>query len=240
MMNTPRSALGTTPGPEGSSLRTIREHPMSVSRSFLGTFFVVSGLIVCGSETVVAQYGRSLSIHGGMGLTTTSYDERAAERSNTVRRGFGLQGFVEPRLYDTVGLPVMIGWEYLGPICFDANETTRCAGRNERRTSLLFASLGAAMYGPSIPWPGDEGAPRRRAFIIAGREWVSRGIDDDDCLNCMIDDVHFDGGLFVEPGIELPAGRQMVVALGYRMYRGSSDLENRFVIRLISEGGAGR
>lgn len=191
------------------------------------------GLTLQWVRPAAAQHFPSLSIHGGMGFTTTSYSKTAAEQSNTVSRGFGFQSILEPRLYNTIGIPIMIGWEYLGPICFDEGGSSGCPSRSERKTSLFFASLGAALYGPSIPMAFDQDSARR-PFIIAGREWVSKGVGDDGCLNCTIESVRFDGGLFVEPGIELPAGEDVTVSLGYRMYYARSDLENRFVIRFTS------
>jgi hypothetical protein len=188
------------------------------------------------SLVVRAQTISPVQVRGGFSLSTTSYSKMAAERSNTVNRSFGFHTVVEPRLYDVIALPVVVGWEYLGPICLDWESSVDCSAAREERTSLLFAGVGAALYGPPIPLSLDEEDRGGRPFFVVGREWVSRGIGDDGCLNCILESVRFSGGLFVEPGLELPAGEFLSVSVSYRMYEGASDLENRFNLRFSTRG----
>lgn len=197
---------------------------------------IVAGPALFVAAPTAAQYVSPLRLHGGLGVSTTSYSPVAAERSNTVDRSFGVQAFLEPRLFDTIGVPISVGWEYLGPVCFDVDSSVDCAARVEERTSLLFGSVGAALHGPPIPLAFDGEASDGRPFVIVGREWVSRGIGDDGCLNCALDTVRFEGGLFIEPGVSFSAGRDLIVSLGYRLYRSGSDLENRLGVRLLTRG----
>lgn len=185
---------------------------------------------------VSGQQFAALRLYGGLGLSTTSYSPAAARQSNTVDRSFGLQSHFEPRFYDTVGLPVSIGWEYLGPVCLDIDSSVDCSAGREEKTSLLFGSIGAALYGPPIPFEYQDEDSNGRPFLMIGREWVSRGIGDRGCLNCILESVQFDGGLFVEPGVEVSAGRHLNVSFSYRLYGRGSDLENRLGLRFATRG----
>jgi len=187
-------------------------------------------VVALGVVTAGAQSNQVIGIHGGLDFVTTGYKKSAARESNTVTRSFGIHGFLESRFYDVVGFQGMLGWEYLGPVCIDLSESSDCDRRQEERTSLIFASIGGVLYGPPLaPLIGQRGF---RPVVGFGREWVSRGVGDRDCLNCTLDSVHFDGGMFIEPGLELPAFNDISATLGYRLYQSTADLENRFVLRL--------
>lgn len=192
-------------------------------------FLVASSLI---PARVSAQYNSPVTVHGGLGLSTTSYDRSAARQSNTVSRSFGFQSFVEPRLYGTVGFPITIGWEYLGPVCFNTSESAACFDRPERRTSAFFASIGPALYGPPIPLTMLELDTDARPFILVGKEWVTGGFMDADCITCYVDGIDFDGGVFMEPGFGIQVTPDVTIGVGYRVYKSRSDLENRLVVRI--------
>lgn len=206
---------------------------MVAFRYFASTAALLAGTLVA-AVPLLGQAEAVVRFHGGLGLTTTSYRTSAAERSNTVDRSFGVQSIFEPTLYETIGFPVSIGWEYLGPICLDIDPSVNCGARHEEKTSLLFGSVGISLHGPPLPLGLGDRESADRPFVIVGREWVSRGIGDDGCLNCFLDSVRFRGGLFIEPGVSFGAGRYLTMNVGYRVYRGTSDLENRIAIRLIT------
>jgi len=181
---------------------------------------------------VRAQPTSPLTYRGGVGFSTTSYDESAASRSNTVSRSFGVQGSFSPRLHRVVAVRTEVGLEYLGPVCLDLNEGVDCARSTEERTSAVFASIGGAIYTPPVRIGSWREWTDTSLALGFGREWVWAGIGDDGCINCTIERVGFDGGLYLEPGLEFATNHRIGVEAAYRFYESGADLSGKFILRV--------
>ena len=180
----------------------------------------------------LAQPTSPLTYRGGVGFSTTSYDESAASRSNTVSRSFGIQGSFSPRLHQVLAVRTDLGWEYLGPVCLDLGEEVDCARSTEEQTSAVFASIGAAIYTPPVRIGSRREWTDTSLVLGFGREWVWAGIGDDGCINCTIERVGFDGGLYLEPGLEFTTNHRIGVEAAYRFYESRADLSGKFILRI--------
>lgn len=176
----------------------------------------------------VAWSQTPVELRGGIGVSTTGYDKEIANNFNLASRGWGFQGTFSPRFFTYVELLVEIGWEYWGQVCL----TSEC-NPDRTQTSSVMASTGVGMASP-ILFVNDQS--RSIGFALnadLGHEWVKGGLSTDNCLNCAIDDLDIDGGLWIEPGIDLYADPSVVIGFNYRIYESKADLTSRITIRVL-------
>jgi hypothetical protein len=189
--------------------------------------FLLASLFVAGS--VLAQ--SPVSMGGGIGFSTTSYKKEVTDASNLVDRGFGFQGAFAPRFYEHFGLLAEIGWEYLGQVCLDNS----CQS-DKTSTSSLYASLGAGLLSPVVNVDDGQQSVGFGFTLYGGMQWVNAGLSENNCVNCTIDDLDVNGGLYIEPGIDIHTGSEVAIGFAYRIYESSADLNSRFTLRASYTG----
>jgi hypothetical protein len=169
-----------------------------------------------------------LALRGGIGLSTTSYDQEIADHFNLASRGWGFQGTFAPRLYQYVGVLLEVGWEYWSQVCVGSP-----CEKDRSSTSSIMASTGIGLASPVL-FVDDKSGPIGFGLTLnGGHEWIKSGLSQDNCLNCIIDDLNVNGGYWVEPGLDLYADPSVVIGFTYRIYESAADINSRITIRVI-------
>jgi hypothetical protein len=96
-----------------------------------------------------------------------------------------------------------------------------------------MASTGVGLASPVLFVDDRGGKIGFGLNLDLGREWVKGGLSQDNCLNCSIDDLDIDGGLWIEPGVDLYADPSVVIGFNYRIYESNADLTSRLTIRVL-------
>lgn len=174
-----------------------------------------------------------LTMAGGMGFSTTGYDQEVADKFNIASRGFGFQSTLSPRLFGYTVALIEFGWEYLAQLCVDGSdcETDRTA------TSSAYASLGGGVATPVLYVNDRQGRVGFSLTFNAGYQWVKTGLSQDGCVNCTIDDLYVAGGSWIEPGLDLYADPEVVLGFAFRIYEDEADLVSRFTLRVTTQAG---
>lgn len=169
-----------------------------------------------------------VELRGGIGLTTTSYDEEIVDHFNLAGRGWGFQATFAPRFYNYVGILLETGWEYWGQVCLGSPcETDRTS------TSSVMASLGVGLASPVL-FVNDRNGPVGFGLTLnGGHEWIKSGLSQDNCLNCTINDLDVKGGFWFEPGLDLIADPNVVIGFAYRVYESNAGVNSRITIRVV-------
>ena len=169
-----------------------------------------------------------VALRGGIGLTTTGYDQEIVDHFNLASRGWGFQGTFAPRFYQYVGVLLEAGWEYWSQICAGSP-----CEKDRTTTSSVMASTGVGLASPVLFVNDKSGRIGFGLTLNGGREWIKAGLSQDYCLNCTIDDLKIDGGYWVEPGIDLYADASVVIGFTYRIYESDADMNSRITIRVL-------
>lgn len=189
-----------------------------------------AGLVVLmlgGTHPASAQ---PASFEGGLGLRATSY-LADPDASALDAFGLGVAAHTALRLYDVALLQIEGGVDYLGPLCYDTDAA--CASPQPSGASTFVAS-GAVGTGLRLPFPGARSfAVPVAARVLLGREWLTGGIGDGDCLNCTTD-LTLDGGPFLEASLDVAARSHLRLRVGYRTYT-ASDRRGQLVLDIVSQ-----
>lgn len=189
--------------------------------------------MISGAKRAFAQDG-PWSLQGSFGLTAASF----ADRTTDAEGSLGLRLTFSPRLYRVLAARLEGGLDYLGPICFDIENT--CAATDARpRSSETFMLSGAVALGMLTPplYLGTRSEGVAVAVgVFAGREWIEAGLGHGDCLTCRVSGIDLRGGLFLEPTLELWFFSNAALGASYRLYSTASDLHRRLTVRFIARG----
>ena len=192
--------------------------------SFLRAVFLF-GILLAGFAPAAAQ--GDIQLRGGIGITSTGYDQTLVDKHNIPGRGWGFQGTFAPRFFRYTTLLVEFGFEILTQVCADECE------RDRTSTGSIMASVGAGLASPVLYVNDPQGRVGFGLFVNGGREWINAGLSEDGCVNCTIDELDIEGGLWLEPGLDIVAHPTVTIGFAYRIYEDAADVDSRFTIRII-------
>jgi hypothetical protein len=210
-------------------------HPFTLNSTMRRETVVAVGMIVwvCGaiSPGVFAQE-KPWRFSGSFGLTAASLAEPAAGTGSSV----GVRLGMAPRLYDVLAASLEGGVDYLGALCFEAGAACAAARSRSSETFMLSASGAVGLLTPRVSLGARSEGVDVALGLFAGREWVEAGLGRGACINCRVDGLRVQGGLFVEPTLELWFFPGVALGAAYRAYSPASDIQGRLTVRLTVRG----
>ncbi|HEX9937374.1 MAG TPA: hypothetical protein VGB15_09630 [Longimicrobium sp.] len=185
-----------------------------------------AALLLSTSGTAAAQAGSHVETRLGLELVSSGIEPVAADSAGIGSRAWGVQvtgSLIAFRVLSLNAEGGIIGMSDEQPFTQETNQGEKTSG-----VAAGMGTLSAGLRTPPLSLGGEKPF-HLSAGVNAGRSWVDVNRDITYCYNCHAEDVQVQAGSFVEPVLQVGAGRGALIAR-YRMYSGDSDFTDALML----------